>query len=100
MQGSDNPADDFRSKMLETDIIDCLLGLLQDQDGDKQQSSIKAITVLSKFGRLTLYHFVLCGLEDLMIQQTISAQRCWKHMSLIVLLVCLKVKMKMYNSHQ
>lgn len=58
--------------MLETHVLDCLIGVLKGEDEDVQQSSMKALTALAKFGRL-IFHFVLCDLEDLMIHQTISA---------------------------
>ena len=56
---ADDPADDIRSKMMETDVLVRLVGLLLDQDSDVRRSSIKAISSLARFGRLT-YHFVLC----------------------------------------
>jgi hypothetical protein len=56
---ADDPADDFRSKMVETDVLTCLVGLLQDGDAVVRKSSIKAITALAKFGRL-IHYFVLC----------------------------------------
>ena len=54
----DNPVDDSHSKMVETDVIARLVGLLQDQNSYVCQSSIGAITALATFGRL-IYHFVL-----------------------------------------
>ena len=45
--------------MVESHVLDRLLDLLQDQELDVRQSSIKAITALAKIGRL-IYHFVLC----------------------------------------
>ena len=56
---TDDSTDSFRSKMVKTDVLDCLVGLLQNQDSEIQQSSVKAITALAKFGRL-IYNFVLC----------------------------------------
>ena len=57
---TDDPTDSFRSRMVETDVLDCLVGLLKDSsDWSIQQSSIKVITALAKSSRL-IYHFVLC----------------------------------------
>ena len=59
----DHLSDDFRSKIAETDVLARLVGLLQDQDSDVDQSSIEiieAITALANFGWL-INHFVLCG---------------------------------------
>jgi hypothetical protein len=52
-------ADGFRSKMVEADILACLVGLLQDGVATVRITSIKAITALAEFGRL-IYHFLLC----------------------------------------
>ena len=52
-------ADDFRSKMVETDVLAHLFALLEDQDSVVQCSFVNAITTLAKYGRL-IYHFVLC----------------------------------------
>jgi hypothetical protein len=56
---TDDPADDFRYIMVETNVLTRLVGLLQDKDSDVRQSAIEAITALAKFGKL-IYHFVLC----------------------------------------
>jgi HEAT repeat protein len=56
---TDNPADDFCSKMVEVDVLARLFDVLQDEDKYVNQSAIKVITALAKFGRL-IYHFVLC----------------------------------------
>ena len=56
---TDDPADDFRSKMLETDVLARLVGLLQVGGSYGCQSSIDVIAVLAKYGRL-IYYFVLC----------------------------------------
>ena len=45
--------------MVKSDVLVRLVDLLQGQDSDIRQSSIKAITALAKIGRL-IYHFVLC----------------------------------------
>ena len=57
--GTNDLADDFRSQIVETDVLVRLVGLLQHQDSDIRQSSIEVITTLAKFGTL-IYHFVLC----------------------------------------
>jgi hypothetical protein len=57
---TDDPADDFRSKIVETDVLARLVGLLQDQDSGVCQSSIEVIIALAEFGRL-INHFVPCG---------------------------------------
>ena len=56
---TDDPADDFRSKMMETNILACLVDLLRSKVSDVSQLSIDAIAALAKFGRLTS-HFLLC----------------------------------------
>ena len=56
---TDELADDFHSKLMETDVLVCLVGLLQDQNSDVRQPSIEAVTALAKIGRL-IHHFVLC----------------------------------------
>jgi hypothetical protein len=56
---TDYLADDFRSKMVEMDVPDCLVDLLQDGDASVHWPSIEAIATLVKFGRL-IYHFLLC----------------------------------------
>jgi hypothetical protein len=56
---TDNPADNLRSKMVETDVLAHLVHLLQYEDLEERWSSVKIITALAKFGRL-IYHFVLC----------------------------------------
>ena len=61
---TNDPTDDFRSQMLETDVLSRLLGLLQDQGLDVRQSSTEAITTFAMFGRL-MYQFVLWGTDDL-----------------------------------
>ena len=45
--------------MVETDVLDRLLNLLQDQNSDVCQLSIKAIIAFAKIRRL-MYHFLLC----------------------------------------
>jgi hypothetical protein len=57
---TDDPADDFRSKMVETDFLARVVGFLQDQDSDVCVSSIGVIIGLAEFGTLINY-FVLCG---------------------------------------
>jgi hypothetical protein len=54
-------ADDFRSRVVETDVVAHLFALLEveGQDSVIQQSFVDAITALAKFGGF-LYHFVLC----------------------------------------
>ena len=49
---TDDPVDDFRSKMIETDLLTHLLDLLQHRDLEVQGLSIKIIIALAKFGRL------------------------------------------------
>jgi hypothetical protein len=56
---TDNLADNFRSKMVETDVLACLVGQLQVKTAGPPQPSINVISALAKFGRL-IYHFVLC----------------------------------------
>jgi hypothetical protein len=55
---TDDPTDDFRSKM-EADVLARVFGLLQDPGWGARQLAIAAITAFAKFGRL-IYHFVLC----------------------------------------
>jgi hypothetical protein len=55
----DDLADNFRSEMVETDVLAHLVGLLQDDDSDVRRSSVDTITSLAKFGRL-IYHSGLC----------------------------------------
>jgi hypothetical protein len=54
----DDPADDFRSKLVEADVLASLFDLLQDDFPHVRRSAIEAITALAKFGGL-IYHFVL-----------------------------------------
>ena len=56
---TDDPADNFRSEIVESDVLVHLVDLLQYQNSDECQLSIKAITTLAKFGRL-IYQFALC----------------------------------------
>jgi hypothetical protein len=56
----DDSVDDFCSKMVETDVIARLVGLLQYQNSDVWKSSIKVIIALAEFGRL-INHFIPCG---------------------------------------
>jgi hypothetical protein len=44
--------------MAETDVLFCLVGLLQDEHTYVQQSSTEAIIAMAKFSRV-IYHFVL-----------------------------------------
>ena len=93
---TDDPADNFRSKMVETDVIAHIVGFLQDWNLDVQLSSINAITTLVKFGML-IYVF---GLQWVMIQQTICALRWWKQPSVLILLAFFKMGTWIYNYHQ
>ena len=56
---TDDLADDFHSKMVETYVISRLVDLLQDSDWGAYESSVETVTALVKFGTL-LYHLVLC----------------------------------------
>ena len=56
---TDDPADDFLSEMVRTEVPACLFGLLQNPDWIARQSSVEVITALAKVGTL-IYHFVLC----------------------------------------
>jgi hypothetical protein len=56
---TDDSAEDFRSKMVEADVLARLFGLLQEPGLEVRQSSIEVITALAKFGTLTNY-LVLC----------------------------------------
>ena len=56
---TNDPADDFGSKAVDTNILARLFRLLQHQDSDTRQSSIEAIAALAKVGKL-ICHFVLC----------------------------------------
>ena len=56
---TDDSADDFYSKVVETNVLTRLFGLLQHQDSDIRQSSIEAIAALAKVGKF-ICHFVLC----------------------------------------
>ena len=93
---TDNPADDFRSKAVDTNVLARLFGLLQNRGSDIRQSSIEVITALAKFGRL-IYHF--CAMWGLMIRQTISTLRWWKQMFLLVFLACFNTRTRTYVSH-
>ena len=53
---TDDPADDLRSKAVDTNVLARLFGLLQNRGSDIRQSLIEVITALAKFGRL-IYHF-------------------------------------------
>ena len=53
---TDNTADDFRSKIFETDVLARLVGLFQDWNERVRWSSVISITTLVKFGGL-LYYF-------------------------------------------
>ena len=55
---TDDPSGNFRSKMMETDFLGCLVNLLQYWSDNAKKSSIKAITALVKFSKL-IYYFVL-----------------------------------------
>ena len=52
---TDDPADSFRSKIVQTDALDHLVRVLQDGDENIQKSSIDTITIFAKFGRLLSY---------------------------------------------
>jgi hypothetical protein len=54
--GIDDPTEDFHSKMIEFDVVTCLVGLLQNPNFYKRNSSMKAIIALVNFGML-LYYF-------------------------------------------
>jgi hypothetical protein len=56
---TDDSADDFHSKMVETDFLGRLFVLLRDDNRDVQTSSFSALTSLAKLGRL-IYHSGLC----------------------------------------
>jgi hypothetical protein len=56
---TDDPADDFRSKMVETDVVAHLVGFLQDGNLSTRRLFMDAITSLAKFGTW-IYHFGLC----------------------------------------
>ena len=56
---TDNSADDFRSKMVETGVYSCLISWLQDGDENVRSSSMEIMTTLAKFCR-SIRHFVLC----------------------------------------
>jgi hypothetical protein len=56
---TDDLADNFRFKMVESDVLSHTVGLLQDYYPDVRQSVIELITALAKFGRL-IYYSVLC----------------------------------------
>ena len=84
---TDDAADDFRSKIVETDVLTHLIGLLQHQRKDVQWSSIIIITTLAKFGRF-IYSF--CTAQRLIILQRIFAPSWWKRMSLLVLFALFK----------
>jgi hypothetical protein len=56
---TNDSADDFRSKMVETDVVSRIFGLIQDSGWGTRWSPVKAIAALGKFGRL-IYYFVLC----------------------------------------
>ena len=49
---TDRAVEDFRPKMVETDILGCLVGSLRGSDSCEQRSSIEIITTLAKFGML------------------------------------------------
>lgn len=58
-----DPIDDFRSKIIKTDVLAYLFSLLTNQSSDVQLSSIEAIAALAKFGRLT--YILYCeGTDD------------------------------------
>jgi hypothetical protein len=56
---TDDPADDFYSKMVEIDVVAHLVGFLQDGNLSTPKLSMDAITTLTKFGR-SVYHFGMC----------------------------------------
>ena len=56
---TDDPADDFRSKMVETYVLARLRALLEHHNSVVRRTSINAITTLAKSGKL-IYHFVVC----------------------------------------
>jgi hypothetical protein len=56
---TDDPTDNFRFKMVETDALACLVRMRQDENINGHLSSIEVITALAEFGTL-IYHFVLC----------------------------------------
>jgi hypothetical protein len=56
---TDEPADDFHFKMVETEVLAGLVGLLEDRDSSAQRLSMGAITTFAEFGRF-IYHFGLC----------------------------------------
>src|ERR1700733_13203719 len=45
---TDDPADGFRSKIVQTDALDHLVRVLQDGDENIQKSSIDTITIFAK----------------------------------------------------
>jgi hypothetical protein len=56
---TDNSADDFRSKMVEADVLAHLVVLLQNSD--LLDSSMETIINLAKFGMLLSYFEMLKG---------------------------------------
>ena len=52
---ADRPAEDFRCKMVETNVLTRLVGLLQDSRSYVRQSSVEIITTLATFGALTYF---------------------------------------------
>ena len=60
--GTDNAAADLCSKMVETDILAHLVGLLQNGNKHVRRSSVIAITTLVRSGG-SLHHFRLRGLK-------------------------------------
>ena len=56
---TDDLADDFRSKLVETDVLTHLIGLLQDRRTEVQWTSMIVITTLAKFCKV-ICHFVQC----------------------------------------
>ena len=68
--------------MMETDILSHLVDLLQERDWKVRRYSVKTITALAEFGRLTYFGVY----KGLIVQQRISTPRWRKLMSLVVLL--------------
>ena len=83
----DDPADNFRSRMVETNFFDRIFDLLQDLGWGACQSSAEVITALAEFCRL----ISLCTAQRLMIWQTSSVPRWWNQMSFIAFLTCFTI---------
>ena len=81
---TDDSVDDFHSRMVEADVVACLVTLVGYLLSlDLHESSAKAIITLAKFGRF-LYLFRI--VQGLIVKQIVSTLKWWNSVSFSALL--------------